>query len=190
MQSNATVPTAGGAVSGSGGIQGAASSPSPPASFYKEGNTIKCPNARVGDTGVVNGVTYTKRDRGGLSGLVNGDFLQWPQLSTSCTTGVVDMSALWVLTSPAVCSPRRAHAHARSAHRSLARFANAIAFNQALNSWDTSSVTNMGLMWVLDLARRGPAPTRSRPRSLRASLSRLPGSSGPRASTRTSAAES
>ena len=119
MQSNGTVPTAGGAVSGSGGIQGAASSPSPPASFYKEGNTIKCPNARVGDTGVVNGVTYTKRDRGGLSGLVNGDFLQWPQLSTSCTTGVVDMSALWVLTSPAVRPP--APTRSRSLRASLAR---------------------------------------------------------------------
>jgi hypothetical protein len=94
--------------------------PSPPASFYKEGNTIKCPNAKVGDTGVVNGVTYTKRDKSGLRGLANGDS---SQLSTSCTTGVVDMAGLWVLTSPAVRSPAptRAHAHARSARRSLAR---------------------------------------------------------------------
>ena len=30
--------------------------------FYKEGNTIKCPNAKVGDKGTVDGVTYTKVD--------------------------------------------------------------------------------------------------------------------------------
>ena len=66
--------------------------PSAPA-FYKEGDTIKCPNAAVGDEGEVDGVTYTKRDRGGLAGLVQ-DIPRWSQLSRSCTTGVVDMSSL------------------------------------------------------------------------------------------------
>ena len=33
--------------------------------------------------------------------------------------------------------------------RSLARFKNAKAFNQDLNSWDTSKVTTMSYMWVL-----------------------------------------
>ena len=32
--------------------------------FYKDGNTIKCPNAKRGDKGTVDGVEYTKRDRG------------------------------------------------------------------------------------------------------------------------------
>ena len=125
--------TASGGVVGGSGVGDADNedtpAASPPASFYKEGDTIKCPNAAVGDTGVVDGVTYTKRDRGGLAGLVKGDS---SKLSTSCTTGVVDMSRLWVLTSPAVCSP---------------------------------------------------APTRSRPRSLRASLARSPGSAKPLPST-------
>ena len=31
--------------------------------FYKDGITIKCPNAKVGDKGTVDGVEYTKRDR-------------------------------------------------------------------------------------------------------------------------------
>ena len=144
MQSNATVPTAGGAVSGSGGSQGTASSPSPPAPsppapsppvpsppapsmagpsalppFFMEGNTIKCPNATVGDTGVVNGVTYTKRDRNGLDVLVAKGSSQWPQLSTSCTSGVVDMSQVWVLTTPAVRSP--APTRSRSLRAPLAR---------------------------------------------------------------------
>ena len=95
--------------------------PSPPASFYKEGDTIKCPNAAVGDTGDVNGVTYTKRDRGALVGLVNGGSSQWPELSTSCTTGVTDMSNLWVLTSPAVRSPAPTRSRSRSLRASLAR---------------------------------------------------------------------
>ena len=75
--------------------------------------------------------------------------------------------------------------------RSLVRFSGAKNFNQALNSWDTSSVTSMSYMWVLTSpAVRSPAPTRSRPRSLRASLARSPGSITPRSSIRTSAAGS
>ena len=63
--------------------------------------------------------------------------------------------------------------------RSLARFNGANAFNQPLNNWDTSKVTDMAFMWVLtSTAVRSPAPTRphSRSRSLRASLARSPGS--------------
>jgi len=73
--------------------------------------------------------------------------------------------------------------------RSLARFSDATAFNQALNSWDTSSVTTMYGMWVLTSpAVRPPAPTRSR--SLRASLARSPGSTEPLTSPGTLAAGS
>jgi len=98
----------------------ASTSSTSPTAFYKEGDTIKCPNAKVGDTGVVDGVTYTKRDRGGLAGLVNGDS---SKLSTSCTTGVTDMGFMWVLTSPAVRSPAptRSRSRSRSLRASLAR---------------------------------------------------------------------
>jgi len=71
--------------------------------------------------------------------------------------------------------------------RSLARFSIARNFNQALDKWDTSSVKTMYRMWVLTSpAVRSPAPTRSRPRSLRASLARSPGSCTPGTSTGTS----
>jgi len=73
--------------------------------------------------------------------------------------------------------------------RSLARFEMAYDFDQDLNDWDTSSVTTMAAMWVLTSpAVRSPAPTRSRPRSLRASLDRSPGSGTPRTSIRPSIA--
>ena len=73
--------------------------------------------------------------------------------------------------------------------RSLARFTYAGAFNEDIDSWDTSSVTDMQKMWVLTSpAVRSPAPTRSRSRSLRASLARSPGSTEPGTSTRTSIA--
>jgi hypothetical protein len=52
-----------------------------------------CPNAKVGDTGVVNGVTYTKRDAAGLNALAKS-FNNEDQLTTSCTTGVEDMTSL------------------------------------------------------------------------------------------------
>jgi hypothetical protein len=92
--------------------------------------------------------------------------------------------AMWVLTSPAVRSPaptRSRHAHARPrVARSLARFQDTTAFNQPLDSWDTSRGDDMYAMWVLTSpAVRSPAPTRSRPRSLRASLARSPGSAAP-----------
>jgi surface protein len=89
---------------------------------------------------------------------------------------------MWVLTSPAVRSPAPTRSRSRSLRASLARSpgsTEASSFNQPLDSWDTSKVTTMQGMWVLTSpAVRSPAPTRSRSRSrsLRASLARSPGS--------------
>ena len=101
------------------------------------------------------------------------------------TSSVTDMSYMWVLTSPAVRppAPTRSRSRPRSLRASLARFAYAKNFNQDLNSWNTSSVTDMSYMWVLTSpAVRPPAPP-TRSRSLRASLARLPGSKTPFTST-------
>ena len=75
------------------------------------------------------------------------------------------MSFMWVLTSPAVRSPAmprsRSHSLRASLARFLARFYLAKAFNQPLNNWNTSQVTDMSYMWVLtstDWPSRAPPP--------------------------------
>ena len=85
--------------------------------FYKEGNTIKCPDAKVGEKGTVDGVEYTKVDRYRLNVIV-GVFLAMS--SSVCTTGVTDMSYL---------------------------FKNYNRFDEPIGNWDTSKVTNMGWMF-------------------------------------------
>ena len=62
--------------------------------FSKAANgfTILCPSAKVGDTGSVDGVYYTKRNRDQLRALVQGN---QADLVTSCTSGVTDMSGMF-----------------------------------------------------------------------------------------------
>ena len=74
--------------------------PAPASAFYLADNgvTILCPDANVNDTGVVDSVTYTKRDRDGLDALVG---VNDTELVTSCTSGVTDLSFLF-----AVCVAR------------------------------------------------------------------------------------
>ncbi|MGM0588506.1 MAG: FG-GAP-like repeat-containing protein [Bacteroidota bacterium] len=99
--------------------------------FYlaENGVTIKCPDAAVGETGEVNGVTYTKRDRAGLDELISEDENN-PELANTCTSGVEDMSSLFLNK-----NIKRAGALLSSS------------FNQDISSWDVSSVTNMRRMF-------------------------------------------
>ena len=60
-------------------------------SLDANGITIKCPGASAGDTGVVDGVTYTAVDRALLISKRNaGD-----DLSLCCTTPITDMSNMF-----------------------------------------------------------------------------------------------
>jgi len=56
--------------------------------FYLNANgvTCMCPDASVGDTGVVNGITYTKR---------NNTQITAENATTTCTSGIVDMSNMF-----------------------------------------------------------------------------------------------
>ena len=94
--------------------------------FYKEGNTIKCPDAEVRQMGVVDGVVYIKVDWDVLNNLISvtrgrvlPDKNKHP-LATVCTSDVTDMSGF---------------------------FKGDTAFNAPIGNWDTSKVTNMQSMF-------------------------------------------
>jgi hypothetical protein len=99
--------------------------------FYiaSNGVTVKCPGVAVGASFTLGGVTYTKRDRTGLDALVSNPTDE-AGLSTSCTTGVTDMSDLF-----------------GSAKGS--KVSAPATFNPDLSSWDVSSVTDMNNMFYV-----------------------------------------
>lgn len=76
--------------------------------------TVLCPRVPANATGVVNGVTYTKRGREDLLALVKSK--SWGELETSCTSDSVDFSEL---------------------------FRDAEGFNADISSWDVASVRSM-----------------------------------------------
>jgi len=100
------------------------------ATFYlhPNGTTVLCPNADIGDVGIVNGVAYTKRSRTDGSTVSSIDQLVdagdgangWDLLPTTCTSGVSDMDSL---------------------------FKDESSFNENLSTWDTSAVTDMEEMF-------------------------------------------
>ncbi|KAI8106685.1 hypothetical protein M9434_001339 [Picochlorum sp. BPE23] len=61
-------------------------SPEPEALFYLGPNnvTVLCPQAEVGESGLVEGVSYTKRDREGILSLLQDDQNN-PELATTST---------------------------------------------------------------------------------------------------------
>ena len=81
--------------------------------FYIADNevTVKCPLADVGETGTVNGVEYTKRTK---------DMIIPGNASTSCTSGITDMSNL---------------------------FEDESSFNEDISHWDVSKVESMNTMF-------------------------------------------
>jgi len=107
--------------------------------IYFENNTCKCPQANVGDTADINGVTYTAVDDNSIAGqIANGNV-------NLCTTLVTDMSQLikansgfnFVLT----------HWDTSNVTNMSEMFYGATSFNSDISSWDTSNVTDMGLMF-------------------------------------------
>ena len=100
--------------------------------FYRATNgvTVLCPAAAVGDTGVVDGVTYTKRDRAALDALVTASPTDEVELARSCSTGVTDLSELF-------------------GDSGSSKVSDPTTFNPDLSSWDVSSVTAMTDMFAV-----------------------------------------
>jgi surface protein len=101
--------------------------------FYLNSNgvTCMCPDAAFGDTGVVNGITYTKRTREQITN---------ENASTTCTSGITDMSSLF---NQVIFNEDISSWDVSNVTNMNQMFAESYAFNQPIGYWDVSSVTNM-----------------------------------------------
>src|SRR5699024_2070181 len=139
-------------------------SPKPKKDFYlaQNGVTVKCPNADLGEQGIINGITYTKRTVTQITP---------SNAYTTCTSGLTNMSGLFADASSfnqdisswdvsSVTNMREMFRGARTFNQDIsswnvsnvknmeAMFKRARSFNQDINSWDVSSVTNMKAMFL------------------------------------------
>eukprot|EP00890_Picochlorum_soloecismus_P002340 jgi/Picsp_1/3106/NSC_05947-R1_membrane-associated lipoprotein precurser len=108
--------------------------------FYLSTNgvTVMCPRAKMGATGTVNGVVYTKRSTRALYGLVS---TSPSALRSTCTSSITDMSRLFS-DAPAFNTPIGSWDTSRVTNMSN-MFSDASAFNQDISKWDTGRVRNM-----------------------------------------------
>lgn len=111
--------------------------------FYlsENGVTIHCPNAEIGETGVIKGVTYTKRTQAEIT-VTNAQ--------TTCTSGITNLSNTFDIES----DPEAEYFNADISHWDTSAVINmgylfngASSFNQDIGHWDTSSVTNMSYLF-------------------------------------------
>jgi hypothetical protein len=106
--------------------------------FYRQDNgvTIACPQAAVGATGIVDGVTYTKRAQADLTPA---------NAATSCITGVTDLGG--VFKNEANFNGDISHWDVSAVTTMLELFSGAEDFNQDIGAWQTDEVTNMDFMF-------------------------------------------
>ena len=109
-----------------------------PVFLAENGVTIKARDwAVAGDTGVVNGITYTIVDKPMLQAMIASN----DDLSKVCTTKITDMSCMTISGSGS-CSIFGGYVNANGS------FPNN--FNQDISSWDVSNVTDMSFMFGLE----------------------------------------
>jgi surface protein len=109
------------------------------------GVTIKaCPNAQIGDTGNVNGFTYTIVSEQQLRDYVDSDY---PELNRLVTTQVTDMTGLFQNRNN--FNQDISSWDVSSVTNMKEMFGGAIAFNQPIGNWDVSSATDMTFMFLV-----------------------------------------
>ncbi|MBU6367389.1 MAG: BspA family leucine-rich repeat surface protein [Gemmatimonadetes bacterium] len=118
----------------------------------ENGVTVRCPLAAVGDSGVVNGVTYTRRSEAQLRALVAAR--QYAAVSTTCTTGITSLRQLF--RGAATFNAPLATWDVSGVTDMAELFADAPLFNQPLAAWDVSRVANMGGMFARAAAFNQP----------------------------------
>jgi surface protein len=106
--------------------------------FYLADNgvTIKGPDAAVGESGVVNGITYTKR---------SAEQITTGNAETTCTSGITNMRYLFLNLS--AFNEDISSWDVSSVTDMSKMFVQARAFNGFLNNWDVSNVTDMSNMF-------------------------------------------
>ena len=105
------------------------------------GITINCDTNNVGETGVINGITYTKISDN-LMLTINGGTVDSTQ---ACTSGVTSMYA-WFYNQNNF-NQDISHWDVSSVTNMSQMFYNATNFDQNIVNWDVSSVTNMSQMF-------------------------------------------
>ena len=151
----------------------------PPGPIFTRGAngvTIVCSNVADGDTGTVDGVEYTYRNEPSLRAIASNTST-WDLLSTTCISGVEDLSSLFGQNSvspgyfdnfnvdistwdtSSVIDMYKMFFGAKSFNQTVvywdtqqvrdmgSMFYGAASFNQALDGWNTAKVTNMGSMF-------------------------------------------
>ncbi|MDA9330639.1 BspA family leucine-rich repeat surface protein [Flavobacteriaceae bacterium] len=104
--------------------------------------TCECPNATVGDTAVIGGVTYTAVNNSTIAGeIANGNV-------NLCTTLVTRMENLFSYDTS--FNSDISFWDTSNVTSMKLMFYNTNAFNQDISSWDTSNVTSMNMMFSND----------------------------------------
>ena len=115
----------------------------PPFRLAPNGVTVVCLGAPPNATGVVNGVTYTKRAREALLALVQSE--SWGELETSCTTDNVDFSELFK--DAAGFNADISSWDVANVRTMEGMFRGATSFDQDISSWNVRAVTTMKYMF-------------------------------------------
>ena len=111
---------------------------------HDNGVTITCDDANVGDTGIVDGVIYTKRAKTDITA---------DNAATTCTSGITDMSNLFNPGGAFNANPGGTfnedigHWDTSSATRMDSMFHGAGSFNRDIGAWDTGNAVTMNRMF-------------------------------------------